>query len=247
MATSSASGRWAVTIRVAATAGHHRHRCLNSSPSGLLQMPLANGGADRSFRDHGMDWRRRHGRGVSRARYAARSRGGDQAASLNHSPRVRAGSSLRAGGASRRSARPPERSGGVRRRHPRRPGPTSSLSCSRESRSAREQAGGVCRPTAIDYARQTAEGLAAAHAKGIVHRDLKPDNLFITGEDRVKILDFGLAKLMHPNNQPAPAGAETETGTVVGTTATCRRNRSVASPSTPDPTSSVSGPSSTKC
>ena len=48
---------------------------------------------------------------------------------------------------------------------------------------------------AIDYAIQIAQGLAAAHEKRIVHRDLKPENLFITKESRVKILDFGLAKL----------------------------------------------------
>jgi serine/threonine protein kinase len=58
----------------------------------------------------------------------------------------------------------------------------------------RLQEGSVPPRKALDYAVQTAKGLAAAHDKGIVHRDLKPENLFITTDSRIKILDFGLAK-----------------------------------------------------
>jgi hypothetical protein len=69
---------------------------------------------------------------------------------------------------------------------------------------------------AIDYGIQIAHGLAAAHREGIFHRDLKPENLFVTKDGVVKILDFGLAKLMqHP---PRPMGqTETDPGEVMGT------------------------------
>jgi serine/threonine protein kinase len=76
----------------------------------------------------------------------------------------------------------------------------------------------------IDYAQQIVSGLAAAHEKGIVHRDLKPENLFITRDERVKILDFGLAKLSDPAGWSNPDISEdatrkvlTNPGVVMGT------------------------------
>src|SRR5438876_3909783 len=82
--------------------------------------------------------------------------------------------------------------------------------------------GAIPQRRAIEYAQQIVAGLSAAHEKGVVHRDLKPENLFITRDDRVKILDFGIAKLSEPGaavtgSEDATRKALTNPGAIMGT------------------------------
>src|SRR5499426_2134468 len=75
---------------------------------------------------------------------------------------------------------------------------------------AQLESGALPARRALEYALQITQGLAAAHEKGIVHRDLKPENLFGTKDGRVKILDFGLAKLRPPQPGVVDTGAPTQ-------------------------------------
>src|SRR5262249_36289040 len=81
--------------------------------------------------------------------------------------------------------------------------------------------GGMRLEEALKIAIPIADGLAKAHEAGIIHRDIKPSNIMIAADGRVKILDFGLAKLTEalPNTSESTRteGAVTEDGAIVGT------------------------------
>ena len=112
------------------------------------------------------------------------------------------------------------------------------------------EGGPVPAADALRMATQIASALAAAHARGVVHRDIKPENVMIRPDGYVKVLDFGIAKLLDAalvTGDQTTMLAATEAGVIVGSPGTCRPSRPEGYRSTGGRMSGVSACCCTNC